>query len=212
MFVAPQETFKHTSEEWNEQKQALFRGFSAIIRYAGASEKPRSEIKQLCWRSIVAQDFCFARPLPKRRGRPQSDGPKYEVPFLKYMADVFDKTRIKFSKETAAKKILKLFLKKNPSITEILRKGENTPITLDRILQLLSLGRAARTHIVFWWKGKYLIFDKSGLSTVYDTVVGLDPRPESFSFDEAMNEFFLWLDLNLHSDPEFRFDPRRSDH
>jgi hypothetical protein len=129
-----------------------------LFSYFRASVETKEEAEKLAF-ALAAAIFPAFRPRSldpaTPRGRRRAARPKYEVEFLRQIAEAYDnkKSQVKSESTTTVARIYKLFLKENPELAAQLQvKG--APLTVGSFQKLLTVGRMARDFNVIWHKGK----------------------------------------------------------
>jgi hypothetical protein len=127
-----------------------------LYSYFGASVETKKEAEKLAFALAEAMFPAFRKQSadpPKRPGRPPAAMPKYQVEFLRQVAQAFDDTKSKVKNEstTLSSRIYQIFLRENPILANLLRVGRKH-LTFGSFKKLLAVGRMAREHDVIWHK------------------------------------------------------------
>lgn len=145
-----QACFGDTFEDILARRSALF----AYFGEGDPGEPGGWERVALKLAAVVFNAFGAPAPMTKGRGRPRASAPKYEVAFLRDMAQRYNADVANEDQDNA--RLFKSFLDRHADIDERL-KVKGARASLARFEKLLTVGNSAINEYVIWRAGKYKI-------------------------------------------------------
>lgn len=134
----PPELLRPAREDDNDDIELA--RWQALLAYCSCpSVESLEEAKKLILNLAALLFPAFREPTRRKRpGRPLASGPKYEVEFLKEMADVFDEMKSRNKTAIPAERFYNKFLAENKEIAKKLRAADAN-LTLGSLKKLLSV-------------------------------------------------------------------------